>query len=88
MVKLLKDSVIELLKSTAPKMYKYRFNKDIVKRVAECYLRGENRSFVDKIYYGENIEDIIPESSESEESIDLNYCKEDEDKKNVIITIL
>ena len=74
MMNLLKDTILQLLKNTAPKAYKYRFNDEVVKRIAECYLRGESRAFVDKIFYGENIEDIPTSSSEEEEEIDPNYC--------------
>ena len=62
------------MKNTSPKVYKYRFDENVVKRVAECHLRGESRSFVDKIFYGENIEDIPTEETVEEEEIDPNYC--------------
>ena len=68
---LLKDSILQLLKSLSPKLYSYRFEEDLVKQVASNYIQGNKSTKLTAMFDGGRIED-------ENESFDANQSDESE----------
>ena len=46
----MKDSILQLFKSIAPKIYQYRFNQVFVTKAASNYLEGTHDGLIDMMF--------------------------------------
>ena len=64
---MLKDSILQLFKCVAPKVYQYRFNENFVTKAASNYLEGTHDGLIDMMFEADDGNMDRVESEEEDE---------------------